>query len=114
MLQNVINNLSLVCCSNSHSPSPPSSSNAFSLLSSEQDNPSTSGCSSEESAKTKTQKELLRTAKQLRHLLPADKRNKGNKSSSLNTLKYALRCIKQVEGKRQPNRTSFWVVVLNI
>lgn len=30
--------------SNSHSPSPPSSSNAFSLLSSEQDNPSTSGC----------------------------------------------------------------------
>lgn len=32
--------------SNSHSPSPPSSSNAFSLLSSEQDNPSTSGCRS--------------------------------------------------------------------
>lgn len=32
--------------SNSHSPSPPSSTNAFSLLSasSEQDNPSTSGC----------------------------------------------------------------------
>lgn len=30
--------------SNSHSPSPPSSSNAFSLVSSEQDNPSTSGC----------------------------------------------------------------------
>uniref|UniRef100_A0A674EHZ0 Period circadian protein homolog 2 n=1 Tax=Salmo trutta TaxID=8032 RepID=A0A674EHZ0_SALTR len=83
------------------SPSPPSSSNAFSLLSSEQDNPSTSGCSSEESAKTKTQKELLRTAKQLRHLLPADKRNKGNKSSSLNTLKYALRCIKQVEANEE-------------
>lgn len=32
--------------SNSHSPSPPSSSNAFSLVSSEQDNPSTSGCRS--------------------------------------------------------------------
>lgn len=30
--------------SDSHSLSPPSSSNAFSLLSSEQDNPSTSGC----------------------------------------------------------------------
>lgn len=30
--------------SNSHSPSPPSSSNAFSLVSSEQDHPSTSGC----------------------------------------------------------------------
>uniref|UniRef100_A0A8K9VAY5 Period circadian protein homolog 2 n=1 Tax=Oncorhynchus mykiss TaxID=8022 RepID=A0A8K9VAY5_ONCMY len=85
----------------SKSPSPPSSSNAFSLLNSEQDNPSTSGCSSEESAKTKTQKELLRTAKQLRHLLPADKRNKGNKSSSLNTLKYALRCVKQVEANEE-------------
>ncbi|XP_029498338.2 period circadian protein homolog 2 isoform X2 [Oncorhynchus nerka] len=85
----------------SKSPSPPSSSNAFSLLDSEQDNPSTSGCSSEESAKTKTQKELLRTAKQLRHLLPADKRNKGNKSSSLNTLKYALRCVKQVEANEE-------------
>ncbi|XP_055723147.1 period circadian protein homolog 2 [Salvelinus fontinalis] len=83
------------------SPSPPSSSNAFSLLSSVQDNPSTSGCSSEESAKAKTQKELLRTAKQLRHLLPADKRNKGNKSSSLNTLKYALRCVKQVEANEE-------------
>ncbi|XP_055739111.1 period circadian protein homolog 2-like isoform X2 [Salvelinus fontinalis] len=83
--------------SNSHSPSPPSSSNAFSLLSSEQDNPSTSGCSSEESAKAKTQKELLRTLKELKRHLPADKRNKGNKSSSLNTLKYALRCVKQVE-----------------
>ncbi|KAK6310573.1 hypothetical protein J4Q44_G00186280 [Coregonus suidteri] len=87
--------------SNAHSPSPPSSSNAFSLLSSEQDNPSTSGCSSEESAKAKTQKELLRTLKQLRHLLPADKRNKGNKSSSLNTLKYALRCVKQVEANEE-------------
>uniref|UniRef100_A0A4W5QS66 Period circadian protein homolog 2 n=1 Tax=Hucho hucho TaxID=62062 RepID=A0A4W5QS66_9TELE len=83
------------------SPSPPSTSNAFSLLNSEQGNPSTSGCSSEESAKAKTQKELLRTAKQLRHLLPADKRNKGNKSSSLNTLKYALRCVKQVEANEE-------------
>lgn len=35
---------SLLHSSNSHSPSPPSSSNAYSLLSSEQDNPSTSGC----------------------------------------------------------------------
>nr|XP_046216080.1 period circadian protein homolog 2-like isoform X8 [Oncorhynchus gorbuscha] len=87
--------------SNSHSPSPPSSSNAFSLLSSEQDNPSTSGCSSEESAKAKTQKELLRTLKELKRHLPADKRNKGNKSSSLNTLKYALRCVKQVEANEE-------------
>ncbi|CDQ76232.1 unnamed protein product [Oncorhynchus mykiss] len=87
--------------SNSHSPSPPSSSNAFSLLSSEQDNPSTSGCSSEVSAKAKTQKELLRTLKELKRHLPADKRNKGNKSSSLNTLKYALRCVKQVEANEE-------------
>ncbi|XP_064861876.1 period circadian protein homolog 2-like isoform X3 [Oncorhynchus nerka] len=86
--------------SNSHSPSPPSSSNAFSLLSSEQDNPSTSGCSSEESAKAKTQKELLRTLKELKRHLPADKRNKGN-NSSLNTLKYALRCVKQVEANEE-------------
>ncbi|XP_032386625.1 period circadian protein homolog 2 isoform X3 [Etheostoma spectabile] len=81
--------------SNSHSPSPPSSSNAFSLLSSEQDNPSTSGCSSQESAKAKTQKEMIKTLKELKLYLPAEKRH--NKSSTLNTLKYALRCVKQVE-----------------
>ncbi|XP_060727467.1 period circadian protein homolog 2 isoform X4 [Tachysurus vachellii] len=89
--------------SNSHSPSPPSSSNAFSLLSasSEQDNPSTSGCSSEESAKAKTQKELIKTLKELKLHLPADKRNKGSKSTTLNTLKYALRCVKQVEANEE-------------
>ncbi|KAM9439176.1 period circadian protein homolog 2 isoform 1-T4 [Clarias gariepinus] len=89
--------------SKSHSPSPPSSSNAFSLLSasSEQDNPSTSGCSSEESAKAKTQKELIKTLKELKLHLPADKRNKGSKSTTLNTLKYALRCVKQVEANEE-------------
>ncbi|KAL0965954.1 hypothetical protein UPYG_G00288620 [Umbra pygmaea] len=87
--------------SNSHSPSPPSSSNVFSLLSSEQDNPSTSGCSSEESAKAKTQKELLRTLKDLKRHLPSEKRIKGSKSTSLNTLKYALRCIEQVEANEE-------------
>ncbi|CAL8319654.1 unnamed protein product [Arctogadus glacialis] len=87
--------------SNSHSPSIPSSSNAFSLLSSEQDNPSTSGCSSEESAKAKTQKELLKTLKELKLLLPAEKRSKGSTSSTLNTLKYALRCVKQVEANEE-------------
>ncbi|KAK2900520.1 hypothetical protein QQF64_015536 [Cirrhinus molitorella] len=89
--------------SNSHSPSPPSSSNAFSLLSasSEQDNPSTSGCSSEESAKAKTQKELLKTLKELKLHLPPEKRNKGSKSTTLNTLKYALRCVRQVEANEE-------------
>ncbi|XP_056247186.1 period circadian protein homolog 2 isoform X3 [Seriola aureovittata] len=86
--------------SNSHSPSPPSSSNAFSLLSSEQDNPSTSGCSSQESAKAKTQKEVIKTLKELKLHLPAEKRH-NNKSSTLNTLKYALRCVKQVEANEE-------------
>ncbi|XP_055084537.1 period circadian protein homolog 2 isoform X2 [Periophthalmus magnuspinnatus] len=86
--------------SNSHSPSPPSSSNAFSLLSSEQDNPSTSGCSSQESAKAKTQKEVIKTLKELKRHLPTEKRH-NNKSSTLNTLKYALRCVKQVEANEE-------------
>uniref|UniRef100_A0A673H7T5 Period circadian protein homolog 2 n=1 Tax=Sinocyclocheilus rhinocerous TaxID=307959 RepID=A0A673H7T5_9TELE len=88
---------------NSHSLSPPSSSNAFSLLSasSEQDNPSTSGCSSEESAKAKTQKELIRTLKELKLHLPPEKRNKRSKSTTLNTLKYALRCVRQVEANEE-------------
>ncbi|KAM4743487.1 LOW QUALITY PROTEIN: period circadian protein homolog 2-like [Anableps anableps] len=86
--------------SNSHSPSPPSSSNAFSLVSSEQDNPSTSGCSSEQSAKAKTQKELFKTLKELKMHLPPEKRSKG-KSNTVNTLKYALRCIKQVKANEE-------------
>ncbi|XP_024128914.1 period circadian protein homolog 2 isoform X1 [Oryzias melastigma] len=86
--------------SNSHSPSPPSSSNAFSLLSSEQDNPSTSGCSSQESAKAKTQKEVLKTLKELKLHLPEEKRH-NSKSTTLNTLKYALRCVKQVEANEE-------------
>ncbi|XP_039670807.1 period circadian protein homolog 2 isoform X6 [Perca fluviatilis] len=86
--------------SNSHSPSPPSSSNAFSLLSSEQDNPSTSGCSSQESAKAKTQKEMIKTLKELKLYLPNEKRH-NSKSSTLNTLKYALRCVKQVEANEE-------------
>ncbi|KAJ8410918.1 hypothetical protein AAFF_G00188750 [Aldrovandia affinis] len=88
--------------SNSHSPSPPGSSNAFSLLSgsSEQDNPSSSGCSSEESAKAKTQKELIKTLKELKLRLPSEKRSKS-KSNTLNALKYALRCVKQVKANEE-------------
>ncbi|KAK1790935.1 hypothetical protein P4O66_014775, partial [Electrophorus voltai] len=91
------------CYSNSHSASPPTSSNAFSLLSasSEHDNPSTSGCSSEESAKAKTQKELIKTLKELRLHLPAEKRPKGSRSNTLHTLKYALRCVRQVEANEE-------------
>lgn len=52
-------------------------------------------CSSEQSAKAKTQKELFKTLKEMRMHFPLEKR----KSSTLNTLKYALRCVKQVKGK---------------
>uniref|UniRef100_H3A741 Period circadian protein homolog 2 n=1 Tax=Latimeria chalumnae TaxID=7897 RepID=H3A741_LATCH len=78
------------------------SSNAFSLISasSEQDNPSTSGCSSEQSAKAKTQKELMKTLKELKTHLPPEKRSKG-KSNTLATLKYALRCVKQVRANEE-------------
>ncbi|XP_072220541.1 period circadian protein homolog 2 isoform X2 [Leuresthes tenuis] len=86
--------------SNSHSSSPPSSSNAFSLLSSEQDNPSTSGCSSQESAKAKTQKEVIKILKELKRHLPAEKKH-NHTSTTLNTLKYALRCVKQVEANEE-------------
>lgn len=55
-------------------------------------------CSSQESAKAKTQKEVIKTLKELKLHLPAEKRH-NNKSTTLNTLKYALRCVKQVEGK---------------
>lgn len=86
--------------SNSHSPSPPSSSNAYSLLSSEQDNPSTSGCSSQESAKAKNQKEVIKTLKELKLHMPADKQH-NSKSTTLSALKYALRCVKQVEANEE-------------
>lgn len=86
--------------SNSQSLSPPSSNNAFSLVSSEQDNPSTSGCSSEQSAKAKTQKELFKTLKELKYLLQPDKRSKG-RANTLHTLRYALRCVKQVKANEE-------------
>ncbi|XP_007669911.2 period circadian protein homolog 2 isoform X1 [Ornithorhynchus anatinus] len=73
------------------------SSNAFTLMIANCDhNLSTSGCSSEQSAKAKTQKELIKTLKELKVHLPPDKKTKG-KSSTLATLKYALRSIKQVK-----------------
>ncbi|KAM4036246.1 LOW QUALITY PROTEIN: period circadian protein homolog 1 [Anomaloglossus baeobatrachus] len=87
---------------NSHSLSPPSSSIAYSLLSasSEQDNPSTSGCSSEQSAREKNQKELMKALKELKIRLPSEKRGKG-KSGTLATLQYALSCVKQVRANQE-------------
>ncbi|GCB74321.1 hypothetical protein scyTo_0003410 [Scyliorhinus torazame] len=90
-------NINPTASSNSQSLSLHSSSNGFSLISasSEQDNPSTSGCSSDQSAKAKKQKELIKALSVLKRHLPSDKTTKG-KSRTLSTLKYALRCIKQV------------------
>ncbi|XP_036379327.1 period circadian protein homolog 1-like [Megalops cyprinoides] len=88
--------------SNSQSPSPPSSSVAYSLLSasSEQDHPSTSGCSSEQSARLQTQKELLQALKELKIRVPTERKGKGG-SSTLDALKYALKCVKQVRANQE-------------
>ncbi|XP_064209119.1 period circadian protein homolog 1a isoform X1 [Anguilla rostrata] len=88
--------------SNSHSPSPPSSSVAYSLLSasSEQDHPSTSGCSSEQSARLQTQKELMKALKELKIRVPLERRGKG-RSSTLASLQYALNCVKQVRANQE-------------
>nr|AAQ99156.1 period 1 [Mesocricetus auratus] len=87
---------------NSQSPSPPSSSIAYSLLSasSEQDNPSTSGCSSEQSARARTQKELMTALRELKLRLPPERRGKG-RSGTLATLQYALACVRQVQANQE-------------
>ncbi|XP_036925087.1 period circadian protein homolog 2 [Sturnira hondurensis] len=77
------------------------SPDAFSLmLAKSQQHTSTSGCSSEQSAKADTHKELIRTLKELKVHLPADKKAKG-KASTLATLKYALRSVKQVKANEE-------------
>uniref|UniRef100_A0A8C3G2D6 Period circadian protein homolog 2 n=1 Tax=Cyclopterus lumpus TaxID=8103 RepID=A0A8C3G2D6_CYCLU len=53
-----------------------------------------------ESAKAKTQKEMIKTLKELKLHLPVEKRHKS-KSSTLNTIKYALRCVKQVQANEE-------------
>uniref|UniRef100_A0A7N6BZR3 PAS domain-containing protein n=1 Tax=Anabas testudineus TaxID=64144 RepID=A0A7N6BZR3_ANATE len=88
--------------SNSQSLSPPSSSLAYSLLStsSEHDHPSTSGCSSDQSARVQTQKELMKAIKELKLRLPVERKTKGH-SSTLNALKYALQCVRQVGANKE-------------
>ncbi|KYO19959.1 hypothetical protein Y1Q_0021893 [Alligator mississippiensis] len=77
------------------------SSNAFNLMiANSEHNQSTSGCSSEQSTKAKTQKELMKTLQELKAHLPSKKRIKG-KSSVLTTLKYALKSIKQVKANEE-------------
>ncbi|XP_023276570.1 period circadian protein homolog 1 isoform X2 [Seriola lalandi dorsalis] len=88
--------------SNSQSLSPPSGSLAYSLLltNSEHDPPSTSGCSSDQSARVQTQKELMKAIKELKLRLPAERKSKGH-SSTLNALKYALQCVRQVRANKE-------------
>ncbi|XP_055795032.1 period circadian protein homolog 1b isoform X2 [Salvelinus fontinalis] len=103
MLENTESNKS--SNSPSQSPSPPSSSLAYSLLSasSEQDPPSTSGCSSNEqhqTARVQTQKEMLKALKELKVRLPTECKGKG-RSSTLDALQYALNCVKQVRANQE-------------
>ncbi|XP_026871113.2 period circadian protein homolog 1a [Electrophorus electricus] len=86
----------------SHSHSLASSSAAYSLLSggSERDQPSTSGCSSERPARSQTQKELLRALRELKVRMPPDQWAK-DRSSTLASLQYALKCIKQVRANQE-------------
>uniref|UniRef100_A0A670Z432 PAS domain-containing protein n=1 Tax=Pseudonaja textilis TaxID=8673 RepID=A0A670Z432_PSETE len=56
-------------------------------------------CSSEQSARVKTQKELMKALKEMKIRLPSEKRSKG-KSGTLATLQYALSCVKQVQASQ--------------
>lgn len=96
----LLNYFSSLPSSNSQSLSPPSGSLAYSLLStsSEHDPPSTSGCSSDQSARLQTQKELMKAIKELKLRLPSERKSKGH-SSTLSALKYALQCVRQVRGE---------------
>ncbi|KAM3932121.1 period circadian protein homolog 2 isoform 2-T3 [Leptodactylus fuscus] len=79
---------------------PACSSNAFPLMMADSEhNPSTSGYS-EQPAKAKTQKELLKILKELRSYLPPEKRLRG-KSSTTASLRYALHCIQQVKANEE-------------
>ncbi|XP_058521180.1 period circadian protein homolog 2 isoform X1 [Ochotona princeps] len=74
---------------------------AFSLAMAESEhNPYSSGCSSEQSAKADTYQELIRTLKELKVHLPTDRKAKG-RASTLATLKYALRSVKQVKASEE-------------
>ncbi|XP_066201672.1 period circadian protein homolog 2 [Saccopteryx leptura] len=77
------------------------SPDAFTLmLAKSEHNRSTSGCSSEQSAKADAHKELIRTLRELKAHLPAEGKAKG-KVSTLATLKYALRSVKRVKANEE-------------
>ncbi|XP_077011666.1 period circadian protein homolog 2 [Tamandua tetradactyla] len=77
------------------------SPDAFSLMMGKSGhNPSTSGCSSEQSAKADTHRELVKTLKELKVHLPADRKATG-RVSTLAALKYALRSVRQVKASEE-------------
>ncbi|XP_044147294.1 period circadian protein homolog 2 isoform X2 [Bufo gargarizans] len=70
------------------------------MMADSEHNPSTSGYSSEQPAKAKTQKELMKILKDLRSYLPPEKRLRG-KSSTTSSLRHALHCIQQVKANEE-------------
>ncbi|KAK2505842.1 hypothetical protein MC885_013128 [Smutsia gigantea] len=81
-------------------PTPCQGPDAFSLMMTKSGHhPAMSGCS-EQSARADTHQELIKTLKELKVHLPADKKAKG-KASTLATLKYALRSVKQVRANEE-------------
>ncbi|XP_006893570.1 PREDICTED: period circadian protein homolog 2 [Elephantulus edwardii] len=85
----------------SGTPDTHQSPDAFSLMMAKSEhNQSGSGCSSEQSDKADLHKELIKTLKELKVHLPTDKRAKG-RPSTLATLKYALRSMKQVKANEE-------------
>lgn len=91
-----------VLSSNGNSPSPPSSSVSYSLLSgsSEQDQPTSQTHNGDQPARLETQRELLKALRELKIRMPTEWHRKG-RSSTLASLQYALTCVKQVRGKCQ-------------
>ncbi|VTJ66846.1 Hypothetical predicted protein [Marmota monax] len=57
-------------------------------------------CSSEQSARARTQKELMTALRELKLRLPPERRGKG-RSGTLATLQYALACVKQVQANQE-------------
>nr|XP_017531901.2 period circadian protein homolog 2 isoform X3 [Manis javanica] len=81
-------------------PAPHQGPDAFSLMMAKSEHhPSTSSCS-EQSARADTHEELIKTLKELKVHLPADKKARG-KASTLATLKYALQSVKQVRANEE-------------
>ncbi|XP_050977047.1 period circadian protein homolog 1a isoform X1 [Labeo rohita] len=89
-------------CSNGNSPSPPSSSVSYSLLSgsSEQDQATSQTHNGDQPARLETQRELLKALRELKIRMPTEWHRKG-RSSTLASLQYALTCVKQVRANQE-------------